>query len=150
MPPLARAAAARPWRPTPAVDTRRRRAPGRVHLKLRLADNHDAHLNLPPDVRADLDARLADPGFCAQVSLEAAGLAPVEYTGFAFTPVPWGPSTPRGAPPEWDELIADTQNYVVINAPPTLSFKAGIGKNGVPGQRVCAIYRKTGPPGSVE
>jgi hypothetical protein len=113
-----------------------------------MADNHDPHLRLPPPVRADLDARLGDPGFCAQVSLEAARGAPVEYTGYAFTPVPYGPSTPRGMPPEWEAYAEADSGHVVVNVPPTLPFKAGMGKDGVPGSRVCAIYRVTGAPGS--
>ena len=104
----------------------------------------------PGDLKAgaDLDARLGDPGFRAQVSLEAARGAPVEYTGYAFTPVPYGPSTPRGMPPEWEAYAEADSGHVVVNVPPTLPFKAGMGKDGVPGSRVCAIYRVTGAPGS--
>ena len=91
--------------------------PVTTHAGLRFTDDHDPTLHLPDTVRADLDARLADPGFCAQVSLMAAEAAPVEYTGRAFTPVPWGPSTPRGVPAEWEACLDDGE-HVVVNVPP--------------------------------
>lgn len=63
----------------------------------------------------------------------------VEFTGKVFTPVPWSPTTTKGMPQEYEEFAEDTENYIVINVPPTLTFKAN-----VLGKRVCAIYKKVG------
>jgi hypothetical protein len=42
-------------------------------------------------------------------------------------------------PAEYEEFADDPETYIVINVPPTLTFKAN-----VLGKRVCAIYKKVG------
>lgn len=112
----------------------------RVRAGLKLTESFDASLPLDDERREALFARLSDPGFCAQVSLETTrATKAVEFTGKVFTPVPWSPATPKGMPAEYEELAEDTDNYIVINVPPTLPFKAN-----VLGKRVCAIYRIVG------
>ena len=107
---------------------------------IKLTESFDASLPLDDEKREALFARLADPNFCAQVSLETTqATKAVEFTGMVFTPVPWSPSTPKGMPKEYEEFAEDTENYIVINVPPTLTFKAK-----VLGKRVCAIYKKVG------
>jgi len=111
-----------------------------VRAGLKLTESFDAGLPLDDERREALFSRLSDPGFCAQVSLETTrATKAVELTGKVFTPVPWSPATPRGMPAEYEELAEDTDNYIVINVPPTLPFKAN-----VLGKRVCAIYRIVG------
>ena len=108
---------------------------------LKLTESFDAHLYIDDNEKREaLFSRLSDPNFCAQVSLETTRATKrVEFTGKVFTPVPWSPSTPKGMPAEYEEFAEDTDNYIVINVPPTLTFKAN-----VLGKRVCAIYKKVG------
>ena len=107
---------------------------------LKLTESFDASLPLDDEKREALFARLSDPNFCAQVSLETTqATKAVEFTGKVFTPVPWSPTTTKGMPQEYEAFAEDTENYVVINVPPTLTFKAK-----VLGKRVCAIYKKVG------
>lgn len=111
-----------------------------VRAGLKLTESFDASLPLDDEKREALFARLSDPGFCAQVSLETTrATKAVEFTGKVFTPVPWSPATPKGMPAEYEEFAEDAENYVVINVPPTLPFKAN-----VLGKRVCAIYKIVG------
>ena len=107
---------------------------------LKLTESFDASLPLDDERREALFSRLSDPNFCAQVSLETTrATKAVEFTGKVFTPVPWSPGTPKGMPAEYEEFANDAENYVVINVPPTLTFKAKVF-----GKRVCAVYRIVG------
>jgi hypothetical protein len=108
--------------------------------KLKLIESFDANLPLDDEKREALFLRLSDPGFCAQVSLETTkATKAVEFANMVFTPVPYSTATPKGMPPGFEVFANDTENYVVINVPPTLTFKAN-----VLGKRVCAIYKIVG------
>jgi hypothetical protein len=59
--------------------------------------------------------------------------------GFHKKKLSRSPATPKGMPAEYEEFADDPETYIVINVPPTLTFKAN-----VLGKRVCAIYKKVG------
>ena len=129
-----------PSRSPPPPSGRGRRGAPACRAGLKLTESFDASLPLDDEKREALFSRLSDPNFCAQVSLETTqARKAVEFTGKVFTPVPWSPATPKGMPAEYEEFAEDAENYVVINVPPTLPFKAK-----VVGKRVCAIYRIVG------
>ena len=108
--------------------------------RVKLTESFDAHLHLDDEQREALFALLSAPEFCARVSLEATrATKQVEFDKKVFVPVPWSPATKRGMPLEYEVYAQDRDNYVVINVPAPITFKANI-----LGKRCCAIYRIVG------
>lgn len=108
--------------------------------RVKLTESFDAHLHLDDQQRDALFAALSDPSFCARVSLEATGARKaVAFDDKIFEPVPWSPATKKGMPPEYEAFAEDKENYIVINVPAPVTFKAN-----VLGKRCCAIYRIIG------
>jgi hypothetical protein len=56
-----------------------------------------------------------------------------------FQPVPYSAGTPRGMPREVERFAKDA-NYVLINVPPQVMFRARCFKP----SRLCAVFRRVG------
>lgn len=119
--------------PAPAL-----RGPPPAPATLRFQE-FDASFELGDDVRGALEGMLVSDSTCGVVAQEAQlpeGVA-VEFTGMVFQPVPWSPTTRHGMPAQYEQYHAD-KDYVFINVPPQIMFKAKCFKP----SRLCAIYKR--------
>ena len=104
--------------------------------RLKIVDRYDNGFTLDPEAKEVLFGLLIHPGFLMEVCQQA-GVERVEFTELMFQPTPYTTKTPKGMPTELEQYH-DSPDYVIINVPPNLMFKAKIFKP----SRLCAIYRK--------
>jgi hypothetical protein len=116
------------------------RAPAPPRATMRFTDfGAGAGFELSEEARGALDTMLTSASMCAVVAQEAQlaeGVA-VEFSGMLFQPVPWSPTSQKGMPQEFEQYQA-SDDYVLINVPPQVMFKAKVFKP----SRLCAIYKK--------
>ena len=104
--------------------------------RLKIVNNFDSSFVLDPEARDNLFQLLTSESFLNQVS-EQLQDQKVEFTELLFQPVPYSAATPKGMPAEFEQYH-ESDDYVMINVPPSFMFKAKIFKP----SRLCAIYRK--------
>ncbi|NEP16569.1 MAG: hypothetical protein F6J97_06630 [Leptolyngbya sp. SIO4C1] len=105
-------------------------------MRIRILENVDASFTLAPQAQSDLFAMLTSDAFLEQVCRETGAIA-LEFTEKLFQPVPYTTATPKGMPAEFEPYY-QSPDYVIINVPPTVMFKAKIFKP----SRLCAVYRQ--------
>lgn len=103
--------------------------------RLKIVDQFDSHFTLDPEARAALYGLLTSDAFVAHLCQQAS-CAQVEFTDLLFQPVPYTLQATKGMPVEF-EHYHNSPNYLIINVPPNVMFKAKIFQP----SRLCAIYR---------
>ena len=103
---------------------------------LKIVNNFDSSFALDPEARDNLFQLLTSESFLTQVSKQLQDQK-FEFTELLFQPVPYSAATPKGMPAEFEQYH-ESDDYVIINVPPSFMFKAKIFKP----SRLCAIYRK--------
>ena len=104
--------------------------------RLKIVDKYDHSFTLDPEAREVLFGLLTHPPFLKEVCRQS-GVEQVKFTELMFQPTPYATKTPKGMPTELEQYH-DSPDYVIINVPPNLMFKAKIFQP----SRLCAIYRK--------
>ena len=104
--------------------------------RFKIVDRYDNGFTLDPEAKETLFGLLTHPDFLKEVCQQAE-VEQVEFTELMFQPTPYATNTPKGMPPEFEQYY-DSPDYVIINVPPNLMFKAKIFKP----SRLCAVYRK--------
>lgn len=105
-------------------------------MGLKIVENFDGRFILAPEAQATLFDLLRSEAFIRQIAQQVQGQR-VAFTELLFQPVPYSTQTPRGMPAEF-EPYHDSEDYILVNVPPTFMFKAKIFQP----SRLCAIYRK--------
>lgn len=103
-------------------------------MKLKIVENYDSSFVLESNQREVLFSLLKDQSLLDQISKHG---EKIEFTELLFQPIPYSPNTPKGMPIEFEQYY-DSEDYIVINVPPPVMFKAKIFQP----SRLCAIYRK--------
>lgn len=103
---------------------------------LKIVNSYDSSFVLDPEAKASLFELLTHESFLNQVAPQVS-CKTLEFTELLFQPVPYSTATPKGMPVEF-EPYHKSDDYVIINVPPTFMFKAKIFNP----SRLCAIYRK--------
>jgi hypothetical protein len=104
--------------------------------RLKIVNSFDSSFVLDPEARNNLFSLLASESFLNQVAGQIQGQK-VEFTELLFQPVPYSAATPKGMPAEFEQYH-ESDDYLIINVPPSLMFQAKIFNP----SRLCAIYRK--------
>lgn len=114
-----------------------------VRMGIRAVESFDATFQLTPESDQLLRSMLSSESFIKSVARDCAlgEDAMVEFSGEIFQPVPWSQTTKHGMLPEFEKYHHDKENYVIINVPPQIMFKAKIFKP----SRLCAIFKKSSP-----
>ncbi len=105
-------------------------------MGLKIVQNFGGSFTLSPDAKSALFDLLNSPEFVSQVAT-AAKCHQVEFTELMFQPVPYSEQTPKGMPQEFEQYH-ESDDYTMVNVPPTFMFKAKIFNP----SRICAVYRK--------
>lgn len=105
-------------------------------MPLKIVEHFDSSFSLQSEAKAALFSLLQSEAFIKQVSAQMHGES-VEFTQLLFQPVPYSTVTPKGMPAEFEPYHASDE-YMIVNVPPTFMFQAKIFKP----SRLCAIYRK--------
>jgi len=111
-----------------------------VRMGIRAVESFDATFQLTPESDQLLRSMLVSESFNKQVTRDCALGEDVkpEFSGEVFQPVPWSQTTKHGMLPEYEKYYHDSENYVIVNVPPQIMFKAKIFKP----SRLCAIFKK--------
>lgn len=104
--------------------------------RLKIVDRYDDDFKLDPEAKGILFDCLTHPDFLKEVCQQS-GVEAVKFTELIFQPTPYAMNTPKGMPNEFEQYHS-SPDYVIINVPPNLMFRARIIKP----SRLCAIYRK--------
>ncbi len=105
-------------------------------MALKIVQNYDTSFTLQPEAKNILFGLLTNEAFVTQIT-QSLKENKLEFTNQLFQPVPYSQKTPKGMPVEYERYHA-SDDYIIINVPPTFMFKAKIFKP----NRLCAIYRK--------
>ncbi|MEM7769628.1 MAG: hypothetical protein AAF327_03860 [Cyanobacteria bacterium P01_A01_bin.37] len=122
-------------------------------MPLKLVEQFDSSFTLDPDAKEALLAMLTNDKFYDHIlaqmqstpnQSQSAGQdegdrpqTTLEFTGMLFQPVPYTPTETKGMPAAY-EKYHNSPDYLIINVPPNVMFKAKIFKP----SRLCAIYKK--------
>lgn len=111
-----------------------------VRMGIRAVESFDATFQLTAESDQLLRSMLMSESFLKQVGRDCSLVEDVkpEFTGEIFQPVPWSQTTKHGMLPEYEKYYHDKENYVIVNVPPQIMFKAKIFKP----SRLCAIFKK--------
>lgn len=105
--------------------------------RLKIVNNFDGSFILDPEARDNLFSLLTNETFLSQVAGQS-HCKTVKFTELLFQPTPYTTATPKGMPAEFEQYH-ESDDFVIINVPPNLMFKAKIFNP----SRLCAIYQKT-------
>ncbi|KAG0583053.1 hypothetical protein KC19_3G105400 [Ceratodon purpureus] len=111
-----------------------------VRMGIRAVESFDATFQLTAESDQLLRSMLVSESFLKQVAKDCSLGEDVkpEFSGEVFQPVPWSQTTKHGMLPEFEKYYHDKENYVIVNVPPQIMFKAKIFKP----SRLCAIFKK--------
>lgn len=105
-------------------------------MPLKIVENFDASFTLEPQAKETLFKLLTGVAFLNQLC-QHLKCEKLEFTELLFQPVPYSSQTPKGMPTDFEKYY-ESDEYAIINVPPSFMFQAKIFKP----SRLCAIYRK--------